>query len=181
MVMIMVVLVAITMYGFFSSSFSRYFSLQKDATNFGEMAVQTQRVATVLRGSTDVVSASSTELTVYAYFAPADTYVSQIRYYLNANKTVLYADVTRMTANPPIGVTIPSSLTTYTIISNYHYAATVNLFTYLDANGNTLAMPLGDLKTIKGIRISLSAPSSNANASHNIDVQVSLRNRKTNL
>lgn len=180
-VMIVVVLAAITMYGFFSSSFARYFNLQKDSTNLSELSVQSQRVANVLRGSTDVISVANNELSVYAYFAPADTYVSQIRYYRSADNKILYADVTRMTANPPIGTPIPSTLKTYTIISDFHQGAGINLFTYLDASGNALTTPISDLKTIKGIRVTLTSPSSTPNVDHTTSVQVSLRNRKTNL
>lgn len=173
--------------GFFSSSFNNYIKLSKDSTNLSEVASQTQRIARVLRGLTDISDASSpNEITVYAYFSPVDTYVSQVRYYKNAAGTVLYADVTPMTANPPIGTLITANKKTFTIISTFYTVSGTNLFTYLDAAGNALTNPVTDQHTIKGIRINLAVPTivgkANPNNSYTTtSLQVSLRNRKTNL
>ena len=173
--------------GFFSSSFNNYIKLSKDSTNLSEVASQTQRIARVLRGLTDISDASSpNEITVYAYFSPVDTYVSQVRYYKNAAGTVLYADVTPMTANPPIGTLITANKKTFTIISTFYTVSGTNLFTYLDAAGNALTNPVIDQHTIKGIRINLAVPTivgkANPNNSYTTtSLQVSLRNRKTNL
>lgn len=173
--------------GFFSSSFNNYIKLSKDSTNLSEVASQTQRIARVLRGLTDISDASSAnEITVYAYFSPVDSYVSQVRYYKNAAGTVLYADVTPMTANPPIGTLITANKKTYTIISTFYTVSGTNLFTYLDAAGNALTNPVTDQHTIKGIRINLAVPTivgkaNPANSYTTTSLQVSLRNRKTNL
>ena len=172
---------------FFSSSFNNYIKLSKDSTNLSEVAGQTQRIARVLRGLTDISDASSTnELSVYAYFSPVDTYVSLIRYYKNSEGTALYADVTPMTANPPSGTLITANKKTYTIISNFYSVSGVNLFTYLNAAGDDLTTPITDQYTIKGIRISLAVPTvvgknTISNSYTTTRLQVSLRNRKTNL
>ncbi|NBU33035.1 prepilin-type N-terminal cleavage/methylation domain-containing protein [bacterium] len=172
---------------FFSSSFNNYIKLSKDSTNLSEVAGQTQRIARVLRGLTDISDASSTnELSVYAYFSPVDTYVSLIRYYKNSEGTVVYADVTPMTANPPNGSLITANKKTYTIISNFYSVSNVNLFTYLNAAGDDLTTPITDQYTIKGIRISLAVPTvvgknTSSSSYTTTTLQVSLRNRKTNL
>lgn len=180
-VMVLAGILSTTMYGFYGSSFSQYFTLQQEGTNFTELATQTNRVGNVLRGLYDVVSATNSDLVIYAYFSPTDSYTSLVHYYKNGAGTTLYADVTHMTANPPIGTTIASTISTYNIISNYKTVSGVNLFDYLDASGAVLAMPITDLHTIKGIRVNLAVPGATSNASQKMSLDVSLRNRKTNL
>lgn len=179
--MIVMGILATVTYASFNTSIAEYFNLQKQSMNFTDMAVQTQRISNVLRSSTDIIAASDEEVSVYAYFSPADTYVSKIRYYKNSAKTKLYADVTRMTSNPPVGTPITTTLKTYTILDNYSQVNGVKLFTYLDASGNAIATPIADLQTIKGIRVSLQSPTSQKNVNQSVNTQISLRNRKTNL
>lgn len=180
-VIVVAAILSTVIYSFFSTSLRQYAGLQEDGTSFTELASQSHRVANVLRGTTDVVSASANDLVVYAYFSPTDANVSLLHYYKNGTGTQLLADVTNMTANPPIGVTIPATLKTYTIISNYHTTATVNLFNYLSAGGTILSTPIADLHTIKGIEINLAVPNSSKVTDQAVSIQVSLRNRKTNL
>lgn len=160
-----------------------YFRTQKTATQLSDLAFASQRIANVLRGTTDFISVGSNDVTVYAYFYPNNQYVSQIRYYLNATNTSLMADVTPMSANPPAGSPVTSGKKTYTIIPNYFKASGVNLFTYLDASGNTLTLPIADQHNIKGIDITLAVPKvdTNSTTGQTLSLNISLRNRKTNL
>jgi prepilin-type N-terminal cleavage/methylation domain-containing protein len=176
-------LVSLVAFTVFNTLINQYFGLQEDGSEFTNLAVQSQRVATVLRGLTDIVSESNTDLTVYAYFSPDDTYVSQVHYYLNAGSTTLYADVTPMTANPPIGTLITAQKTTHTIIGDYHVLTGVKLFVYLDDSGNVLTLPIADEHSIKSIQINLAVPADHPTSGGNqqLSLQVSLRNRKTNL
>ena len=170
-------------YGSFNTLVFNYFRVQQTATQFSDLAFASQRVANVLRGTTDFIAVSDNEATVYAYFYPNNAYVSQIRYYLNASNTQLLADVTPMTENPPTGTPITASKKTYTIIPNYFKASGVNLFTYLDASGNTLTLPVSDQHIIKGMKIVLAVPKVDANSTtgQTMELNISLRNRKTNL
>jgi len=176
-------LVSLTAYSIFSTLLNQYFGLQADGSEFTNLAGESQRLANVVRGLTDVISESSNDLTVYAYFAPNDAYVSQIHYYLSANAKTLYADVTPMSANPPIGTPLVAQKATYKVIDNYYQLSGVPLFNYLDASGATLALPIADENSIKGIQINLVVPAPFPTAAGNqrISLQVSLRNRKTNL
>lgn len=182
-------LVVISLIGIIVASFSSFFDnylilyskYQKDSMNFGEMAQQSQRIAQVLRGLTDIVSESDNDLTVYAYFSPADTYVSLTHYYLDPTGKKLMVDVTPMNANPPIGSPISSQKKTYTIISNYYQAPGVNLFTYYDANGQAMDLPISDEHSILSIQVNLAEPASHGSGQQSLSVTVSLRNRKTNL
>lgn len=171
------------LFTFYTTSLSQYLALQKDGIVFSDLAQQSQRIAMVMRGTTDITVANNDDITLYAYFSPTDAYVSEIRYYLGANNTKLYADVTPMSANPPIGTLLTAQKHTYTIIDDYYKAPGVPLFTYLDSGGGSYTLPISDLHTIKGIGIKLVSPvkSPSANGTDTFEVQVSLRNRKTNL
>lgn len=176
-------IVAMVFYSSFNTLVFQYFKSQKTATQFSDLAFASQRVANILRGTTDFIAVGDNDVTVYAYFYPNNDYVSQIRYYLNATNNTLLADVTPMTANPPTGTAITANKKTYTIIPNYYKAAGVNLFTYLDASGNTLTLPVADQHIIKGVNIVLAVPKVDASSTsgQTLNLNVSLRNRKTNL
>lgn len=169
----------------FSSFFTNYLILyskyQQDSMNFSEMAQQSQRVAQVLRGLTDIVSESANDITAYAYFSPVDTYVSQVHYYLSSSGKQLMVDVTPMTANPPVGTLIPANKKTYTIISNYFQAPGGSLFNYYDANGALMTLPISDEHSILEIQVNLAEPASHSVNGQTLSTTVSLRNRKTNL
>jgi prepilin-type N-terminal cleavage/methylation domain-containing protein len=166
---------------FFTDYLTLYGGYQKDANNFSELAAQATRVGDVLRGITDINTESATDLDAYAYFAPTDTYPSEVHYYMNAGHTKLFVDVTPMTANAPIGVPIPASKKTYTIITNYSQQPGVNLFTYYDASGAAMTTPVADEHTIVSIGVTLAEPASHSTKGQQFAVSVSLRNRKTNL
>lgn len=181
LIVVMALTAAVTTiaYTFFNSSIRQYLTLQQDGLNFSELSMQSQRVAAVMRGSIDVTNASYTEMTLTAYFSPNDSYVSQIRYYKSAAGTELLADVVPYTANPPIGTLDTNQARTVTIIDNFKTKAGVNTFEYVDSGGQNMTVPIADLHTIKGLRINL--VSGTTATSTSINVQVSLRNRKTNL
>jgi prepilin-type N-terminal cleavage/methylation domain-containing protein len=182
LVVISVVAVMFISFGtFFTNYLILYSKYQQDASSFTELSTQSQRVADVLRGATDIVSESANDLVVYAYFSPADTYVSLTHYYLNANATALMVDVTPMTANPPIGTPITTSKRTYTILTNYFQAPGGSLFTYYDASGTALSLPIGDEHSIIAIQVNLAEPASHTKNGQTLSTTVSLRNRKTNL
>ena len=181
--MFIIGILSTTFVTFFNTSISQYLSLHRDSMAFGDLASQTQRIGNVVRGLTDITAASNNEITMYAYFAPDDTYVSTIKYYLTNSNTKLVADVTQMTANPPIGTPIPSTLKTFKIIDNFYLAPNLNTFVYYDSAGTQLVPPIADLHTVKSIKINLAVPSKAPVATSNttMTLQVALRNRKTNL
>lgn len=179
-VILLVGIISTFAFTFFNTSTNQYLALQQDADSFNGLASHYQRLANVLRGLTDITAASANEITLYAYFSPNDAYVSLIRYYIYQNK--MLADVTPLTSNPPNGTLITSSQKTYTIINNFYSTPGVDTFVYLDSSGSTLALPISDLHTIKGLTVNLAVPSkSPSNTSQALTLQVSLRNRKTNL
>ena len=179
---VLIAIIGTTFIVFFKSSIFNYLNLQKDATSFTQLDSQAARVSNVLRGVTDIVSADANDLVVYAYFYPSDTYVSLLHYYVvSSNGTMqLKADLTPMSANPPIGTPLTAQMHTFVVINNLYLPTGTNLFDYLSSNGTTLGLPIADLQTIKGIRVNLAAQTASG-GNQAIDVQVSLRNRKTNL
>lgn len=167
----------------FANTFRDYFALNYRNEQFTSIAGQSQRIANVIRGLSDINTATANELDIYAYFYPNDSYVSKVRYYLSPSQDKLYADVTPMTANPPTGTLLEANKKTYTIISNFKKINNVNLFKYIDQNNNELSMPISNLEAIKAIQINLSVRDNNTanSGQQTMSLSVSLRNRKTNL
>ena len=177
----LVAIIFVTFGSFFTNYLILYTKYQQDASNFTELANQSTRISDVLRGLTDITAESANSLTVYAYFSPVDTFVSQVTYYLSANGKAVLADVTPMTANPPNGTLITGSKKTYTIISNYFQPTGGSLFNYYDASGTVLTLPIADEHSILEIQVNLAEPGSHTQKGQSLSVSVSLRNRKTNL
>jgi prepilin-type N-terminal cleavage/methylation domain-containing protein len=182
LIVISVVVILFISFGtFFTNYLKLYFGYQQDGSNAAELSTQSLRITDVLRGATDLISESGNDLSAYAYFSPADAYVSTIHYYLNSTGTKIMADVTPMTANPPTGTLIASEKATYTIISSYYQPSGSSLFTYYDASGNVLVPPIADEHAIMEIQVNLSEPASHNQAGQQLAAVASLRNRKTNL
>ncbi len=181
--MVIIGIISTTAYAFMSTSLDQYVSLQKEGTALTSLASQTERIASVLRGVTDISEVSADDITCYAYFYPKDSFVSLIHYYKINGNTQLVADVTPMSANPPNGILLTAQEKTFTIIDTFYQVNGVSTFVYLDSAGNPLTLPITDLTTIKGIQVNLAVPGSaiNKNSNQTASVQVSLRNRKTNL
>jgi prepilin-type N-terminal cleavage/methylation domain-containing protein len=182
--LVVMVLVGIlfTSFGvFFVTYLKLYPNYQSDANNLSQLAQQSQRISNVTRSIVDIISEAPDDLNAYAYFAPSDTYTSVVHYYLNANKTVLMADVTPMTANPPIGTPITASKRTYKVISSYFQQPGLTLFTYYDITGTVLTPPVANEHVITSIGVNLAEPASQTSNGQQLNVTVSLRNRKVNL
>lgn len=178
-VITLTVLVGAIFFQFASVSIGQYLRLQTDASANTTLAHQSQRVATVIRGATQIVSGSSNELVIYSYFYPSDTYVSLTRYYLSNSNTTLSVDVTPMTANPPVGSPITSKLKTFQVMDNYALPGS-GMFSYLDASGTTLSLPLVDIHAVKSVRVTL-AMKNTSKSIQTQTMQINLRNMKTNL
>jgi prepilin-type N-terminal cleavage/methylation domain-containing protein len=182
LIVISLVSIAFISFGtFFLGYLTTYTHYQTDASNYTELDSQSERISQVIRAATDIVSASSNDLVMYAYFSPDDTYVSQVHYYLSANGKQVLADITPMTANPPIGTLITAKKLTYTIISNYYQATGGSLFSYYDASGDLLSLPITDEHSIIQIQVNLAEPGSYTKTGQNLSVMVGLRNRKTSI
>jgi prepilin-type N-terminal cleavage/methylation domain-containing protein len=183
LVIVMVVMgVFFASFGVFFNNYLRaYTDYQRDGTNFTQIATQSERIANVLRGLTDIVSANGDDIVAYAYFSPGDTFTSLVHYYYNASKRSIIVEVTPMTANPPTGTVITASKDTYTVVENYNKKAGTTLFQYFNAGGNVMALPVTDQHTIVDIQVNLVADTAQTSKGQELDVKVSLRNRKVNL
>lgn len=181
-VIVITSIVAMTFLIFFKSTLFSYLNLQENATSLTQLSRQELRVTDVIRGLTNITSVGANDLQIYAYFYPSDTYASQIHYYLQTTNgdTKLLADVTPMSANPPTGIPLTAQTQTYTVIDNFYQPNGSSLFTYLDAGDSPLSLPISDLQSIKAIQVNL-ANKLTGGSTQSIQMQVSLRNRKTNL
>jgi prepilin-type N-terminal cleavage/methylation domain-containing protein len=180
LVIVLVGIIGASFASFFTNYTILYSKYQSDASNFTELAEQSQRIADVLRSLTDIVSESANSITFYAYFSPDDTYVSEVSYYLSNNGTQVMASVTPMTANPPIGTPITAETHIYTIISNYYQAPGGSLFGYYNAS-TSLSLPISDEHSITQIQVNLAEPASRNPHGQTLSITVSLRNRITSL
>lgn len=183
--MVSIVLMAVigtTFLVFFKSTIFDYINLQGDASTMTQINTQESRIAEVLRGVSNITSASDNDFQGYSYFYPQNEYVSIVHYYVASSGGIkqVKADVTPMTSNPPVGTPITSGLKTYTIIDNYYQLPGTALFTYLNSSGNPISTPVADLQSIKSIQTNLAVPLSNG-GNQVLNVQVNLRSRKTNL
>jgi len=177
----LVAIIFATFASFFTNYLILYSKYQTDAADFTELAGQSQRIADVLRGVTDITNPGANTLTVYAYFSPNDTYVSQVSYFLSSSGKQLMATITPMTANPPTGTLITSKASTYTILSNYTAPTSGSLFQYYDGSGTLMTQPITDEHSILQIQVNLSEPQNHSSKPLTLTTTVSLRNRKTNL
>ena len=173
-------IIASSFFRFFAPTLLNYINLQTDAAGTGQIATQSQRIASVIRGTTGIISATSNDLQIYSYFYPSDSAVSLVHYYLKNNNTMLMVDVTPMSANPPTGSPLTAHLRTYTISSNYYLPTNGAVFTYLDISNTSLALPVSDLNAIKLIQVNMAFKLSNG-GNQALNLEVELRNRKTNL
>jgi prepilin-type N-terminal cleavage/methylation domain-containing protein len=180
-VIVLTSVMVIAIFTFYRTTLFSYFDLQKTASNFTDLAAQSQRVGKVVRGASGIITAEDNSAEMYAYFYPTDAYVSKIKYYLNASNTALMADVTPMTANPPIGTPITANKKTFTIIPKFKKVTNVNLFQYLNGAGTPIATPVTDMQTVKTIRINLAAQTSSSSGAQTMTLEVNLRNKKNNL
>jgi len=170
---------------FFKSSLFTYLDLQKDASSMTSLNHQAYRISSVLRGSTQITSAAANELELYAYFYPSDTYVSLVRYYvaMDGSKKQLRADLTPMSSNPPLGTPLTANTRSLVIIDDLYQPSGVDLFAYLNAGGTPISLPISDTLAIKGVSVTLASKTARdvGGGNQTMKVQVSLRNRKTNL
>lgn len=174
-------LIATAMFTFINTSLSQYVKMQKESYALGDLSVQTQRLAKVIRGLSDISQASANELTFTAYFSPQDQIVSQVRFYRSSDGSKLYVDQTPYTANPPYGTLLTAQKKTTLLIENLQYNGTTVTFRYLDSVFNELASGFTNLKLIKGVEITLTSNNSSETSQLSMTTKVALRNRKTNL
>lgn len=181
-VMVLIGIVSVMFSVLFNSSLTNYFSLQKEASSFTQISSQSARLTNVIRGTVDIETATDNELAIYAYFYPADTYVSHLRYYIatapNGVKQ-LKADLTPMTANPPVGTKLTDNMRSFVVIDDLYVPAAGKLFEYKGGNDAPMAVPIIDRKAIRAIQVNLAVKTDTSE--HSMSVKTSLRNRKTNL
>lgn len=160
--MMIVIVVGSLLIGSFTTLYNNniifLFNEENNNLSLNQLELESQRIGNVLRGATQIVSASANNLSFYAYFYPSDQYVSLVNYYVNSSNNQVLANVTPMTSNPPIGTPITNETQSYTIIDNYFNPSGTSLFQYYDSGNNLLSEPISSVQSIVGVQINLSAP-----------------------
>ncbi len=164
---------------FFWSSIRSFFTIEETSIAVNDKLRVVYRVSQVLRSGTTITEASSTAITIYAYFSPQDSTLSQVRYVYDSGAKTL--SVTRIPAQgtAPNYTYPPASGTTTTLLKNF--TASGNVFSFKDANGNTGPFNTNTYKDIKEVTIDLNSPSAREQSANQLKTNIVLRNRKTNL
>jgi prepilin-type N-terminal cleavage/methylation domain-containing protein len=164
---------------FFWSSFRSFFNIQETSIAASDKLRVVYRISQVLRSGTTITEASSTALTIYAYFSPQDSTLSQVRYSYDAGAKTL--SVTRIPAQgtAPNYTYPPASGVTVTLLRGF--TATGSVFSYKDANGFTGPFTTNTYKDIKEVTIDLNSASGRETSANQLKTNIVLRNRKTNL
>jgi prepilin-type N-terminal cleavage/methylation domain-containing protein len=172
-------MIALPLSTFFIKGLSSFQFIQVQSDTALELQTLTDRVAKVVRGVTNVDTASPNTLIVYGYFSPQDTVIKKIRYFVNGT-------------NLNIGVTPPSGTApNYTYLSSDEVITTTridlamganSLFTYFDDAGNQLtgSFQPGQVKEI-GIFVAANPNTRQIPVPISISTKITLRNLKTNL
>lgn len=178
-VVVIVGILTIPLSNFLIQGLQSYQYLQDESNTSIELSTLSERIAKVVRGATNVVTAQGNTLTIYGYFSPQDTVVKQIRYFVNGN-------------NLEIGVTPPSGTApnyTYPVANEVVTVVRVDLamgatpmFTYYDSSGNVLpnGFSTGQIDAI-GIYVAANPNINRLNVPIVVSTRVTLRNFKTNL
>lgn len=172
-------LIAVPLVVFSYKGLTSYEFLQAQSNTSTELSGLSQRMAKVIRGSTNILDAQANTLTLYGYFSPADTEVKKIRYFISGT-------------NLNIGVTRPDSASQpYTYNNNPEVITTTRIdlamqsnpmFTYYDETGAQLPNGFANsqIKEI-GIYVAANPRTKQLGVPVALSTRITLRNFKTNL
>ena len=166
-------------YLFFGPTVSSFFKIQETSIDINDKTTAMYRIAQVLRTGTTISEATSTSLTIYAYFSPQDSVLSKVRYYYSHTDKTLKVDRIRAVGTAP-NYTYPTANTETKLLLN-KVALSGEVFSYADANGGTGPFMLDTYKDIKSIAINFDSPTTHRAEKNQMKIDVELRNRKTNL
>lgn len=159
-----------------SSRGYRYLQTQSEASV--DLSNTLNRVAKVVRGTSDVISAQPNSLSIYAFFSPNDAVVNKITYFVQGS--TLKATVVPPTGTAPNYTYDDANGTTYTLADDLTGAGTV--FNYFDASGIQLGsgFSVSQIKQIS-IEVTINPNTKVLRKPLTSQTTVTLRNKKTNL
>lgn len=176
---IVIVIFGSAFFMFFGSTFENFFKLQTNSMLVNNEAQTIARMSQVIRGGMTISAATNSSLTLYSYFSPQDSTLSQVTYYYQATSKRILVDRIPATGTAP-NYTYPVANKTTAVLIN-GATLTGNLFTYQDANGGTGPFTTDTYKDIKLITIDLNSVVKGNVAPTELKTTIVLRNRKTNL
>ena len=169
-----------TFFIFFSTAFDDFFRIQQSSIITNDKTVVLYRMAQVIRSGTTIGEASPSSLTIYAYFSPQDSVLSQVRYVYNSSDKTIKVERIKATGTAP-NYLYPAANKESRILLN-QTQLTGDLFSYKDANGTNGPFTTDTFKDIKTISIDLNtAKNFKTSDASQMKTTVELRNRKTNL
>lgn len=165
---------------FFSSAFENFFKIQQSSIVTNDKIQVIYRMAQVIRSGTTITEASSSALTIYAYFSPQDSVLSQVRYsYSSTAKTVTVERIKAVGSAP--NYTYPAANKETRVLLR-ETSLSGDLFSYRDANGTAGTFSIDTFKDIKTVIVDLNtARDFKTSDASQLKTSVEIRNRKTNL
>jgi len=168
-----------TIFIFFASTTTSFFQIQESSIVVNDKTRVLYRMAQGIRSGTTITEASSNAFTVFAYFSPQDTTLSQVRYYYTPASRTLKVDRIRATGTAPNYTYPPANTETKTLLDGI--TLTGNIFSFRDANGSSGPFTTDTYKDIKSVTLDLNSASTKTVSASQLKTSVELRNRKTNL
>lgn len=176
---VLTALMVIILWNFLLTQLTSYTNLEAQSTESASLASLMDRTSRVVRGTTGVVIAQNTTLTVYAYFSPADQVVDKVRYFIAASS--LEVGVISPTGNPP-NYTYDPANEKVTVLTNNLKLGNQALFSYYDDAGNQLAAGFSIAQVHQiGVFLAVNQNPHNQSQPFGLSTIVTLRNLKTNL
>lgn len=176
--MVMIAILSPLILGFFWSAVNNFLKIQTTAALVSKETQALTRIEQVLRGGTQITNATATSLTIYAYFSPADSTLSQVTYTYDAPSSTIKVDQIPASGTAPNYTYNQSDKKTITILSGVKLKN--SLFTYEDAIGGTGPFDNSTYQNIKMINIDIYGTVAGNTATTQVKSSVLLRNRRVN-
>lgn len=176
--MSILVIIGLLLIVFVRNGYTIYYRGQMSSLAKSESDMLTSRISNALRGTFQVLEASSTKVQVLSYYVPSDVTPTQVTFE-KINSAIILTTI-KGVASGQTFIYNPATAQTRTITSNFVNAPDTPLFRY-ESETNTLAEPI-NINAVHLIEITVTVFSpTNTSYTYQTSTKVNLRNLKTNL
>lgn len=164
---------------FFNTSIVSFFRIQESAILTSNQTSAIYRMGQVIRSATRITEATDSAITMYAYFSPQDSTLSQVRYNYNSATKSLEVERIRATGTAPNYTYPVANKETRQILTNVQLQTPI--FSYRDALGSTGPFDATTYQDIKSVTLDIKTNGTRKVNGSEMKLQLSIRTRKTNL
>lgn len=178
-VIVITSLIAIGLGTFTVNSLNTYQYAVAQVNSSNDVLNYIDRLSKVIRGTTSIVTATSSSIVFYGYFSPRDAVPDKIRYFVSG--TTLQSGNIQASGTGPNYTYDPATEVVKTLATNLAVGSTP-VFTYYDDLGNQLtgAFSASQIKQV-GIYIAVNPQPARVPIAISSQTRITLRNMKTNL